>query len=197
MKPIQSLVKLRLHEEIPPKIVGMLIKVGVLKTIKLSNNLIEVGSKCQEIYFILEGGFISQYLIKPNRYSTVNFYLYNYQSFVTIPNAYFNNEESYFQLKAIKDSSVLCFQKKHLEALVRSSKDFAEWYQQKIILALVEEYKAKAELIIRTSRDMYIYLMKNKPEIIQQVPSIYIAQYLGISRQHLSRLRNQITRPIC
>jgi CRP-like cAMP-binding protein len=40
-----------------------------------------------------------------------------------------------------------------------------------------------------SSMDKYISLLDNEPEIFQRIPLTYIASYLGISRETLSRLR--------
>ncbi len=191
MLPTQILDKLN-HINIPPNIAGLLLHIGELKVIKTKRVLIDIGEPCQYIFFILNGGFISQYLTEDGNYSTVNFYLHNFQPFVTIPNAYFFGENSKFQIKSITKSNILCFSKSDLENLIAESPLFSEWYQQMVIKALVEEYNAKSNLITLPSKDMYNYLINEQSEIIQQVPSLYIAQYLGISREHLSRIRKEI-----
>lgn len=177
---------------VPVNISGMLLKIGEFEDVKTKSVLIDIGGHCQNIYFILKGEFVSQYLTKEGEYSTVNFYLHNFQQFVTIPNSYFLNETSNFRIKSITKSTVLALSKERLDKLVNESSEFSQWYHAMIISALVEEYKAKSNLIALVSKDKYKHLIKYKPEIIQQVPSIYIAQYLGISREHLSRIRKEI-----
>lgn len=66
---------------------------------------------------------------------------------------------------------------------------------QKVFLE--EQLRAKAlreiQLLQTAPREMYLYLLKNKPEFIQQVPLKYLASYIGITPQALSRIRRQIT----
>lgn len=45
-----------------------------------------------------------------------------------------------------------------------------------------------------TPQERYLQLINEKPQIIQRVPQHYIASYLGITKVHLSRLKNKITR---
>ncbi len=42
---------------------------------------------------------------------------------------------------------------------------------------------------LRTARERYDALLKHEPKTLQRVPLTYIASYLGISRETLSRLR--------
>ncbi len=40
----------------------------------------------------------------------------------------------------------------------------------------------------------YLNLMKERPQIVQRVPQHYIASYLGITKVHLSRIKNKLAR---
>ena len=38
----------------------------------------------------------------------------------------------------------------------------------------------------------YLYILENEPRIIQSVPLKYIASYIGIAQQSLSRIRRRV-----
>jgi hypothetical protein len=40
---------------------------------------------------------------------------------------------------------------------------------------------------------MYTYLLENKPKFVQSVPLKYLATYIGITPQALSRIRKKIS----
>ena len=44
-----------------------------------------------------------------------------------------------------------------------------------------------------TPTQRYLNLIRDRPELIQRIPQHYIASYLGITRVHLSRIRNKIS----
>jgi hypothetical protein len=48
-------------------------------------------------------------------------------------------------------------------------------------------------IIVDPARDRYLNLIKDKPDIIQNVPLKQIATYLGITDTSLSRIRKEIT----
>lgn len=54
---------------------------------------------------------------------------------------------------------------------------------------------AKRIEILQTlsARERYVELLENSPEVIQRVPSFYLASYLGITPETLSRVRASIT----
>ncbi|MBN9294009.1 MAG: hypothetical protein J0G96_08535 [Flavobacteriia bacterium] len=66
---------------------------------------------------------------------------------------------------------------------------------QKVFLEERLREKANREIQLLTSspKEMYLYLLKNKPLFVQQVPLKYLSSYIGITPQALSRIRKQIT----
>jgi CRP/FNR family transcriptional regulator, anaerobic regulatory protein len=48
------------------------------------------------------------------------------------------------------------------------------------------------ELLLRTPEEMYINLVENQSPIIARIPQHYIASYLGIQPESLSRIRKRI-----
>jgi len=45
-----------------------------------------------------------------------------------------------------------------------------------------------------TPTQRYLNLIREKPQLIQRVPQHYIASYLGVTRVHLSRIRNKVAK---
>ena len=176
----------------PQEIAWQLVEIGEYRKVKTKRLLVNIGDYCNEAFFVLEGGFVSQYLQESGDLSTISFHLHNFQSIYAIPNTYFLGEASSHQLKAFTDSSVLCIAKHEFKILNDKDSNFKDWYNEKIITSLLQEYKSKTNLISLSNKKMYNYLIKEHPEVIQQVPSRYIAQYLGISCEHLSRIRKQL-----
>lgn len=191
MKKDKVLNKLIQAEKVPSKIADMLVNISEYEEVNTKTVLIDIGESCQDIYFILEGGFVCQYLNDEGDYKSINFYLHNYQQFFTIPEAYFFNKTSEFRIKTITKTSIIRLPGERIKGLINESTDFSEWYYQRIVIALVEEIQTKSKLISFTSKKLYHHLIEISPEVIQQVPSVYISEYLGISREHLSRIRNE------
>jgi len=48
--------------------------------------------------------------------------------------------------------------------------------------------------IRNTPEERHLNLLKEKPQIIKRVPLHFIASYLGVSRVHLSRIKNALVR---
>jgi CRP-like cAMP-binding protein len=80
---------------------------------------------------------------------------------------------------------------KYLKPLIYSNIEISNF-----ISSIIEEYTIFLEDRIfysqlMNSLERYEALLKNEPKVFQRVPLTYIASYLGISRETLSRLRSK------
>lgn len=69
-------------------------------------------------------------------------------------------------------------------------------YSEKILQFYLESSKQRInDLINLTAKERYIKLLRNQPSILQNVPLIYIASFLGINPGSLSRIRQELSLP--
>jgi hypothetical protein len=52
--------------------------------------------------------------------------------------------------------------------------------------------KREQSLLNETSEQRYLNLFKDRPNVIKQIPLKYIASYIGVTPQALSRIRKRI-----
>ncbi len=95
-------------------------------------------------------------------------------------------------IQAIEPSELLIIPKKDLLQLYKE-----DWKWQQVGRVLVETYYIKMEQRLiamqsQTAQERYEILMHEFPEIIQTIPLHYIASYLGMSPETLSRVRKLI-----
>ena len=50
----------------------------------------------------------------------------------------------------------------------------------------------KTKSFTRTAEELYLDIMKTKPDWLLQIPQYHIASYLGITPETLSRIRKQM-----
>lgn len=53
--------------------------------------------------------------------------------------------------------------------------------------------KREIALLTETAEERYLNLFENRPELFQKIPQKYIASYIGITPQALSRIRRRIS----
>lgn len=137
----------------------------------------------QDVFYIITKGIWRSYRLLDGEERTLWFL--SESDIVVMPN-------SSYQIEAISDSETLCISKTMLDEMCQQSHTAA-----KLVKALFEkEYNDTLNwllyLSLPTAEDRYLAILKNEPNIAQQVPLKYIASYLGIRPQSLSRIRRDL-----
>lgn len=167
--------------------------IATTKNVKTYKTLVDYGEKCQSIYFVLKGGFVLKVLNEEDGSErTINFNLASFQPFMTVPHSYFKNVPSNFKLQALTNSDILVFDKKQLLDIVAQSEIIKEFYYQQIINALLLELDFRTKLITLSPKRIYELLISDYQEVIKNVSSKDIANFIGISPEWLSNLKHKL-----
>lgn len=65
------------------------------------------------------------------------------------------------------------------------------FYHSVVLRALLEEHEFRLKLIAFTSARLYDHLLSRFPMIVRQVPSRYIAEFMGITPEWLAKLKSR------
>lgn len=165
-----------------------------LEVLHLKSNsvLLMPGKTCTHIYFVVSGGFVCRYFNENLEIpKTINFYLDDLHPFMASVDSFFTQHPSNCELRAVRDSLVLSISKKNLDVLLQSNPVLQSFYNSLVIQALVEENELKLKIISHNAEQLYQYLLDELPNVIQKVPSKYIAEFMGISAEWLSKLKRR------
>ena len=164
--------------------------VSIVQSKKLLKKdlLLEAGQVCNFIAF-LNSGVMREYAFLNGKDTTVDFITENqftsdYQSFIM-------EEPSRQYLEALTDTELIILRKDAINALFDKYKVW-ERFGRLIIERVFCINEGKRKKIISTGvEEQYRDFATSYPEIVQQVPQYYIASYLGLSPEHLSRIRKK------
>lgn len=158
--------------------------------VKAGEYLLHQGKICNRIAFIEKGLFRLFYLHDGKEITTCfckeDTITCSYQSMLT-------QQPSEMAIQAIEDSKVISFSYESLQKL----------YQTDLFWQQVGRLAAENEFIIAecynrflntlSARDRYLQIMESDPELLQRVPLNYLATYLQITPETLSRIRKKIS----
>ena len=103
------------------------------------------------------------------------------------------HEPATTSLQAMEETIVGKLNKEHYPYLVDHCRPFAKM----MLLSLEQRYNSLMNESIKTRNDdaeeAYLKMLEDFPHILQRVPQRYIASYLGIKPQSLSRIRKNIS----
>ena len=147
------------------------------------------GQSCNRIAYISKGLFRIYYLKEGNEINTC---FCKENSITSSFNSFINHIPSTETIQALEDSVVVTLSSENLGKLFRESdiwQTISRLLTEKECLRLSER---AGLLSFETALEKYKNLLKNQPELIQRVPIQYIASYIGVSRETLSRIRAKI-----
>ena len=130
-------------------------------------------------YYNSKGEEITKYFVEENN--------------VVICKASFDNEvpaTSYLQ--AVTDCRLIIFPKKNWEEISGTVMIWDSLMQKIISMALVRKVERISPLVSQDATTRYLEFLENYPGLANRVPLSYIASYLGITQQSLSRIRKNI-----
>lgn len=186
---IEALLQSNISNETIERIMGM----GHLVTVKNQTKLVRHHQVCDKIYVVLEGGFVCRYIDEALEIEkTINFFFPNFHPFMTCVDSFFSGTKTQCEIRAVRHSEVMAFHKKDIEALVYQDLSLFKLYHAQVTTALQEINDFEMKIIAYSSERLYNYLITNCPIIVQQVPAKYIAEFMGISSEWLSKLKHRI-----
>lgn len=174
------------------KDIELLRKIAIPENVKTNKIVINYAETCSDIYFVLKGGFVMQLLKDDGSEKTINFFLDNFQPFMTIPQSYFCEIPTNCKLMAIRNSDILKLPKIDLTLAIENSSTIKDFYQSQIINALLSELDFRTKLLSYSPKRMYELLISDYQAVIQNVSSRHIANFIGISPEWLSNLKSTL-----
>nr|WP_315026850.1 Crp/Fnr family transcriptional regulator [uncultured Chryseobacterium sp.] len=155
------------------------------------NTVIEKAGKIPEYLYYIVSGYLRLFYEDENG-NEVTTHINCPPGFFTSYFHFINKTISGDNVECITECELLKISKENLDILVSKSqamKDFSISVFQKSIT--YNENRSR-ELSVLSAEQRYLKLMNDYPEIIQNVPIQYIASFLGMKPESLSRIRRKI-----
>lgn len=105
--------------------------------------------------------------------------------------SFIQRKPSSASIQCIGQCEVLRITHKARERLYEDVPEMEKYYRKIIELAYVEAIHRIESLISMSAKERYDLLLKEKPKLFQQLPANVIAEYMGISKETLSRLKSR------
>ncbi|SHE39971.1 Crp/Fnr family transcriptional regulator [Dysgonomonas macrotermitis] len=149
--------------------------------------LISSGEYTDKAFFIISGYL--KYFKMLDSGKELIIHLYSPDNFAISLNSFFLGTKAEESLQAITDCEYLWITKSDLEKLYSTSYEWHNFGRKLLESALIEKEERVIDQLTLTGQDKYMKLLKNHPDILQNVPVKYIASFIGIEPESLSRIR--------
>ena len=157
------------------------------ETAKKRTSLIKAGKPADKLFFVISG-YLKYFKILDSAEELI-IHLFTPNTFATSLNGFFLGKKSEETLQTITDCEYLYITNSDMEKLYSTDCKWLILGRKLLEMILIEREQSFIDHLSLTAYDNYLKLMQNQPDIIQNVPGKYIASFLGIQPESLSRIR--------
>ena len=162
---------------------------SILVPMKFNKNqlILKEGEICENIYYINQG-LIRQFYFKNGK--EVTEHLGENRTIFMCIESLFKEEPTKLQVEAIEPSFIYALPKKNLEAVALHNVNIQILYRKILEESLILS-QVHADLVrFETAQDRYKKMCKLMPQVVLRAPLLYIASYLQMTPETLSRVRS-------
>ena len=149
--------------------------------------ILKEGEICENIYYINQG-LIRQFYFKNGK--EVTEHLGENRTIFMCIESLFKEEPTKLQVEAIEPSFIYALPKKDLESVALHNVNIQILYRKILEESLILS-QVHADLVrFETAQDRYKKMCKLMPQVVLRAPLLYIASYLQMTPETLSRVRS-------
>ena len=162
------------------------------KTIEFKKGeyLSEAGKIPKYVGFIMEGVF--RFCYYNNREEEITHYFLYENSFVADYQRFESQIITSEYVQAVTDSKLLVFSKKDWDDISNTILDWKAITAKIEKKCLIESIEKRSPLVAENGTTRYLSFLEKYPNLVNRVPLSYVASYLGVTQQSLSRIRKNI-----
>jgi CRP-like cAMP-binding protein len=164
-----------------------LFTIAKEREISKGSMLIREGQSVNKTFFVTDGCLRSYSMDKNGKEHTLQFAIKNWwiSDFIAI----YTGELATLTIECLSDSTVIEFNTKELDELHMLFPEFETFQRHNLERHVVSLHKRILNQMQLTAEERYDLFLEQYPDIEQHTRNYYIASYLGITQQSLSRIR--------
>ncbi len=179
-----------IQQLLPEFKIDLMLVAPLLKSreVRKGEFLFQKGDICEFVGFTLKG-CLRTFVIKDGKEYTIFFHpehqtFGDYESFQ-------KHKPSCFSCQAIENSSILIFDRQAMRFFEEApgGQKFLRLVAEDLAFMLRDKLLS---LFMDTPEERYLNLLTTEPQLLQRIPQYYLASYLGIEPESLSRLKRRV-----
>jgi len=156
--------------------------------------LLQEGENCNTVYFIISGKARSYYTDFSGKTTTWWFHFNTAQSniknlFLVDYKSFLSKLQSTLSIETLTEVEAIVFSREQVNYLINSSILYERWMRILNEQSFINTYDRVFTLLTMSATDRYEKLIQDEPHLLQLFSNHYIASYLNIAPQSLSRIR--------
>ena len=144
------------------------------------------GSKDTNLYWVVQGS-LRIYVVEENEEHTIRFgYTHN---FIAALDSYLDEKPSDLYIQSLKKTTVKVIDKATLMDLMKSTPENTTTWQLMLEQLVLQQMERERDILTVSPLERYTRVLKRSPQLFQEIPHKYIASYLRMTPETLSRIK--------
>ena len=161
------------------------------KRLQSKEVLLNFKQQDSNLYFV-KSGCVRLFVIDKNG-EQINLGFGYENSLITCFQTFIEGKPSLISIEAILETELIAISKADLMQLIHSNSEIALWYQSMLEYTLTGHIQRQVELLTLKPYERYDVFVKRSGHLINRIPLKYIASYLMMKPETLSRIRARIS----
>lgn len=154
-------------------------------TLERSQYLLLRGATDTNIYYV-ESGSLKIYVLDQDEERIIRF---GYKdSMIVALDSFLTGKPSEFYIQAIKKTVVKVVTKLQLETFLQQYPD-KQWWTRSLEDLVLQQMEREVDILTSAPQERYRRVLQRSPQVFQEIPHRYIANYLRMTPETLSRLK--------
>jgi CRP-like cAMP-binding protein len=163
-----------------------IIEKGQAKLYKRGEHVLEAGAIERHLY-VIRSGLVRAYYLNEFEEHTIRF---GYQgSIINSLHSYLSEQPSELYLEVLKNTELVAIRKTVLYEHLKEQQLF-ETYTKVLEDLAIQQIERELDLLTHSPFERYQRVLKRSPHLFNEAPAKYIASYLRMTPETLSRVRN-------
>lgn len=157
----------------------------IAKKLKKHQFLVQEGNAVQQDFFVVKGLLKASFTNDDGKEHILQFAMEDW--WISDYQAYFKETSASLNIDCLEDVEVLCLSLANREKLCADLHKIEHFFRRKSNFGYIALQQRILSLMNNNARQRYEELLLQYPALFQRVPKTFIASYLGVSRETLSR----------
>lgn len=154
------------------------------------NTLLEDTEKIVQNLYFINSGFVRTFYMDNGEDKTTQI---NCPSgFITCFESFKTSSKAFENVETVTDCELLQITKSNLENLRKKIEKWRVFEEKVFEQLLIFNEQRNRDMIILTAKERYLKLIENQIDISKNIPLQYIASFIGIKPESLSRIRRNL-----
>ncbi|MCF2876426.1 MULTISPECIES: Crp/Fnr family transcriptional regulator [unclassified Tenacibaculum] len=154
-------------------------------TLKRNEFLVNQGDTNTNLYFVKEGS-LRVFINDEVEEHTIRFGYRN--SIITALDCFLTEHPTSFFIQALKKCELKVISKERYMRFINSTKEYEEIWKKLLESFVYQQIEREIDLITYSPQKRFERVFKRSPQVFQEIPQKYIASYLRMTPETLSRI---------